>query len=61
MKRIQAKKHKIGNMKLIKYLDHALMIKENYQMMEFILQLILIKIASQVAKKLQMVVPIKKN
>ena len=48
-------------MKLIKYLCHALMIKDKYQMIEFILQLIFIKIASQFVKKLKMIVPIKKN
>ena len=48
-------------MKLIKYLCHALMIKDKNQMIEFILQLIFIKIASQFVKKLKKIVPIKKN
>ena len=44
MKRIQAKKHKQELMKFIKYLYHVLMIKDLFQIMEFILQLIFIKI-----------------
>ena len=44
MKRIQAKNIKQELMKLIKYLYHALMIKDLCQIMEFILQLIFIKI-----------------
>ena len=43
MKRIQAN-IKQELMKLIKHLYHVLMIKDLYQMMEFILQLIFIKI-----------------
>ena len=44
MKRIQAKKHKIGTYELRKYRYHVLMIKDFFQMMEFILWLIFIKI-----------------
>ena len=43
MKRIQAN-IKQELMKLIKHLYHVLMVKDLYQMMEFILQLIFIKI-----------------
>ena len=46
MKRIQAN-IKQELMKLIKHLYHVLMIKDLYQMMEFILQLIFIKIVTK--------------
>ena len=58
MKRIQAKKHKIGTYEIDKISYHVLMIKDNYQMMEFIIQLIFINIVSQVVRK---IVSIKKN
>ena len=61
MKRIQAKKHKIETYEINKISLSCLMIKDKYQMMEFILQLIIIKIASQVVKKFKKIVPIKKN
>ena len=53
MKRIQAKKHKIGTYEIDKIsLSCFLMIKDLCQMMEFILQLIFIKIVSQVLRKI---------
>ena len=52
MKRIQGKKHKIGAYETDKISYHVLMIKDLCQMMEFILQLIFIKI---VIKKIVMI------
>ena len=52
MKRIQAKKHKIELMKLIKHLYCALMIKDMCQMMVLILQLIFIKIVKNVIRSM---------
>ena len=50
MKRIQAKNIKQELIKLKKYLYHALMIKDMYQMTKFIPQLIFIKIVTNCNK-----------
>ena len=56
MKRIQRKKHKLGTLKLTKYLCHVLTIKDTRQMMEFVRWLIFINIVSQVVKRLKKIV-----
>ena len=61
MKRIQAKKHKIGTYEINKISLSCLDDKRQYQIMEFIFELIFIKIASQVVQKFKKIVPIKKN
>ena len=50
MKTMQAKKHKIGTYEINKYLYHVLMIKYMYYMMEFILELIFVKIVTSCKK-----------
>ena len=61
MKIIQAKKHKIGTYEINKISLSCFDDKRQYQIMEFILQLIFIKIASQVVQKLKTIMPIKKK
>ena len=61
MKIIQAKKHKIGAYEINKISLSCFDDKRQYQIMEFILQLIFIKIASQVVQKLKTIMPIKKK